>query len=63
MRSGARMNMPWGLLHLGLQTVLGTALDPVVVMDTDGMVIGWNDFAEARLAGPARKRVGRNCPR
>ena len=41
------MNMPWGLLHAGLQTVLDTALDPVVVMDTDGMVIGWNAHAEA----------------
>jgi PAS domain S-box-containing protein len=34
--------LAWGLLHAGLQTVLDTALDPVVVMDTDGMVIGWN---------------------
>lgn len=41
------MNMPWGLLHPGLQTVLDTALDPVVVMDTDGMVIGWNGHSEA----------------
>jgi PAS domain S-box-containing protein len=40
------MNMSWGLLHAGLQTVLDTALDPVVVMDTDGMVIGWNDHSE-----------------
>ena len=40
------MNLPWGLLHAGLQTVLDTALDPVVVMDTDGMVIGWNSHAE-----------------
>ena len=41
------MNMPWGLLHPGLQTVLDTALDAVIVMDTDGMVIGWNGHAEA----------------
>ena len=39
--------MPWGRLHPGLQTVLDTALDPVVVMDVDGVVIGWNDHAEA----------------
>lgn len=39
--------MPWGLLHPGLQTVLDTALDAVVVMDVDGMVIGWNKHAEA----------------
>lgn len=44
------MNLPWGLLHAGLQTVLDTALDPVVVMDTGGMVIGWNAHAE-RLFG------------
>jgi len=41
------MNLSWGLLHAGLQTVLDTALDPVVVMDTDGMVIGWNAHSEA----------------
>ncbi len=41
------MNMPWGLLHPGLQTVLDTALDPVVVMDTHGHVIGWNTHSEA----------------
>ena len=29
------MNMPWGLLHPGLQTVLDTSLDPVVVMDIE----------------------------
>ena len=43
------MNMPWGLLHAGLQTVLDTALDPVVVMDTGGMVIGWNAHAERQF--------------
>lgn len=46
MRSGAEMNLSWGLLHAGLQTVLDTALDPVVVMDTDGQVIGWNTHSE-----------------
>ena len=50
MRTGSGMNLSWGLLHAGLQTVLDTALDPVVVMDTDGMVIGWNAHAE-RLFG------------
>jgi PAS domain S-box-containing protein len=40
------MNLSWGLLHAGLQTVLDTALDPVVVMDTEGMVIGWNARSE-----------------
>jgi len=46
MGSGAEMNLSWGLLHAGLQTVLDTALDPVVVMDTDGIVIGWNEHSE-----------------
>jgi len=40
------MNLSWGLLHAGLQTVLDTALDPVVVMDTEGMIIGWNEHSE-----------------
>jgi len=40
------LNIPWGLIHPGLQTVLDTALDAVVVMDTDGMVIGWNAHSE-----------------
>jgi PAS domain S-box-containing protein len=40
------MNLSWGLLHAGLQTVLDTALDPVVVMDTGGTVIGWNHCSE-----------------
>ena len=40
------MNFFGGSLHAGLQTVLDTALDPVVVMDTDGMVIGWNAHSE-----------------
>ena len=46
MLSGTEMNLSWGLLHAGLQTVLDTALDPVVVMDTEGMVIGWNALSE-----------------
>lgn len=40
------MNYYGGLLHAGLQTVLDTALDAVVVMDTDGLVIGWNAHSE-----------------
>ena len=41
------MNLSWGLLHAGLQTVLDTALDPVVVMSTEGEIIGWNDLSAA----------------
>ncbi|WP_118856189.1 HWE histidine kinase domain-containing protein [Sphingomonas mesophila] len=37
------MNLSWGILHAGLQSVLDTALDAVVVMDTGGRIIGWND--------------------
>jgi len=52
------MNMPWGLLHPGLQTVLDTALDPVVVMDTEGMVIGWNSYAEASFGWTGEEARG-----
>lgn len=37
--------MSWGLLHAGLQSVLDTALDAVVVMNVEGHVIGWNNRA------------------
>lgn len=40
------MNYSWGALHAGLQSVLDTALDAVVVMDTDGCIRGWNHVAE-----------------
>ena len=39
------MNLSWGLLHAGLQSVLDTALDAVVVMDTGGLIVGWNGHA------------------
>lgn len=39
------MNLSWGPLHAGLQSVLNTALDAVVVMSADGIIVGWNDFA------------------
>jgi PAS domain S-box-containing protein len=39
------MNFTWGALHAGLQSVLDTALDAVVVMDTDGCIRGWNHVA------------------
>ena len=41
------MNAPGGLLHAGLQSVLDTALDAVVVMGLDGRVLGWSDRATA----------------
>ena len=52
--------MPWGRLHPGLQTVLDTALDPVVVMDVDGVVIGWNSHAEAAF-GWSREEAEGQC--
>lgn len=39
------MNLTFGILHAGLQSVLDTALDAVVVMDSGGLIIGWNDRA------------------
>jgi PAS domain S-box-containing protein len=44
------MNLAAPILHAGLQSVLDTALDAVIVMDRDGVVIGWNDRA-TRLFG------------
>lgn len=40
------MSLAWGALHAGLQSVLDTALDAVVVMGTDGEIVGWNTIAE-----------------
>ena len=50
--------MPWGLLHPGLQTVLDTALDAVVVMDISGNVIGWNRYSEASFGWTAKEALG-----
>jgi PAS domain S-box-containing protein len=44
------MNLAAPILHAGLQSVLDTALDAVVVMNREGLVIGWNDRA-TRLFG------------
>jgi PAS domain S-box-containing protein len=52
------MNMGWGLLHAGLQSVLDTALDAVVVMAEDGRVIGWNDIAERTFGWSAEEAIG-----
>ena len=38
--------------------MLDTALDPVVVMDTDGMVIGWNSYSEAGFGWSAEEACG-----
>ncbi|MEO5611397.1 MAG: PAS domain S-box protein [Sphingomicrobium sp.] len=52
------MNLSWGLLHAGLQTVLDTALDAVVVMGEDGRVIGWNEKAEQSFGWSADEALG-----
>ncbi len=50
--------MIWGALHAGLQSVLDTALDPVVVMDLGGNIIGWNDHAAASFGWTAEEAHG-----
>lgn len=52
------MNLSWGLLHAGLQTVLDTALDPVVVMNTAGIIIGWNQHSADNFGWSEEEAVG-----
>ena len=52
------MNLPPTNLHRGLAAVLDTALDPVVVMDLDGNVIGWNGHAEVEFGWKAEEVIG-----
>ena len=52
------MNLNWGQLHAGLQTVLDTALDAVIVMGEDGRVVGWNSNAERTFGWTAEEAVG-----
>lgn len=53
------MNLPATNLHKGLQAVLDTALDPVVVMDLAGNIIGWNGHAETHFAWKAEEVIGK----
>lgn len=53
------MNVAWGELHAGLQSVLDTALDAVVVMDLDGRVIGWNEHAAECFGWSVDEAIGR----
>ena len=46
-------------LHAGLQSVLDTALDAVIVMDIEGQVLGWNEHAEACFGWSADESIGR----
>ncbi|MES2136409.1 MAG: PAS domain S-box protein [Pseudomonadota bacterium] len=45
-------------LHAGLQSVLDTALDAVVVMDVDGRILGWNEHATASFGWTLAEAVG-----
>lgn len=52
------MNLSWGMLHAGLQSVLDTALDAVIVMAEDGHVIGWNRIAEETFGWSSDEALG-----
>ncbi len=52
------MNLSWGALHAGLQSVLDTALDAVVVMSLDGRIIGWNDHASHLFGWSSEEAIG-----
>ena len=52
------MNLAWGALHAGLQSVLDTALDAVVVMNDDGLIVGWNGTAERVFGWTAEEAIG-----
>jgi PAS domain S-box-containing protein len=47
------------VLHAGLQSVLDTALDAVVVMDVEGRILGWNDHAGRIFGWSLAEAVGR----
>jgi PAS domain S-box-containing protein len=52
------MNIAWGNFNAGLQSVLDTALDAVVVMGDDGVIIGWNSSAERMFGWTAAEAIG-----
>ena len=52
------MNLAWRTLHAGLQSVLDTALDAVVVMDLDGCIIGWNEHSSTLFGWSADEAIG-----
>lgn len=54
------MNIAWGILHAGLQSVLDTALDAVVVMGDDGKIVGWNGIAEQTFGWTAHEACGQD---
>lgn len=52
------MNLPLGPLAPDLTAVLETALDAVVVMRDDGVVVGWNGVAEATFGWSREEAMG-----
>lgn len=48
-----------GHLHAGLRSVLDTALDAVVVMGIDGLILGWNENAATTFGWTAEEAIGR----
>lgn len=53
------MNTGWGMIHAGLQSVLDTAFDAVIVMSDDGLVIGWNGNAETAFGFTSDDAIGK----
>src|SRR5437870_2180784 len=53
------MDLAVSELHAGLQSVLDTALDAVVVMNLDGRVLGWNEHAAQCFGWSADEAIGR----
>jgi PAS domain S-box-containing protein len=53
------MKLALGELHAGLQSVLDTALDAVVVMNLEGHVLGWNRHAAECFGWSPDEAVGR----
>lgn len=53
------MNLSWGALHAGLQSVLDTALDAVIIMSVGGEVIGWNSLAEQTFGWSDQEALGK----
>lgn len=52
------MNLAGGQLHAGLQSILDTALDAVIVMDVEGFVRGWNEHAADCFGWSCDEAVG-----
>ncbi len=52
------MNLAFGAMHAGLQSVLDTAFDAVVVIDTSDRIIGWNHIAAATFGWSSADAIG-----